>query len=94
MKVNRSTLALTAVPVLALVSMSATALGGAKAQAVSPVTVIGKQLQLERRGASRRFVGRPATYENVIQNETTFDAFDEMANIIKKRNAITKTYRS
>ncbi|MEZ6060340.1 MAG: hypothetical protein R3C19_08270 [Planctomycetaceae bacterium] len=54
----------------------ATALGGAKAQAVSPVTVIGKQLQLERRGASRRFVGRPATYENVIQNETTFDAFD------------------
>ncbi len=54
----------------------ATALGGAKAQAGSPISVVGQQLQLERRGAKRRFVGRAATYENIIQNETTFDAFD------------------
>lgn len=39
-------------------------------------TVVGAQLQIVRRGPKRRFVNRSATYENIITNETTFEARD------------------
>lgn len=52
------------------------ATGGAKDQAAYRTNVIGAQLQIVRRGPKRRFVGRPATYENIVSNETNFDAVD------------------
>lgn len=53
-----------------------TAAGGAKDQAVWRTSIVGAQLQIVRRGPKRRFVGRSATYENIISNETNFDADD------------------
>ncbi|MEZ6127359.1 MAG: hypothetical protein R3C59_01590 [Planctomycetaceae bacterium] len=38
--------------------------------------VIGAQLQIVRRGPKRRYVGRSATYENIVSNETSVDALD------------------
>lgn len=50
--------------------------GGAKDQAAWRTNVVGAQLTIIRRGPKRRFVGRPATYENLVSNETNFDAVD------------------
>ncbi|MCR9197451.1 MAG: hypothetical protein NXI04_02295 [Planctomycetaceae bacterium] len=50
--------------------------GGAKDQAAWRTNIIGAQLQIIRRGPKRRFVGRTATYENIVSNETNFDAVD------------------
>ncbi|MEQ9410592.1 MAG: hypothetical protein RIK87_22845 [Fuerstiella sp.] len=52
------------------------AIGGNKAQAAWRTNVVGAQLKIVRRGPGRRFVGRSATYENIISNETNFDALD------------------
>ena len=52
------------------------ATGGAKDQAAYRTNIIGAQLQIVRRGPKRRFVGRSATYENIVSNETNFDAVD------------------
>jgi len=53
-----------------------TASGRVAATAGWRTTVIGAQLQIVRRGPKRRFVNRSATYENIITNETTFEARD------------------
>ena len=50
--------------------------GGAKDQAAWRTNIVGAQLQIVRRGPKRRFVGRTATYENIVSNETNFDAVD------------------
>jgi uncharacterized repeat protein (TIGR01451 family) len=63
-------------PNVQTVEAEVSAAGGASATATAPVNIVGRQLQIERRGPGRRFVGRPATYENVIINETAFDAVD------------------
>lgn len=53
-----------------------TGTGGATANAAWRTNIIGAQLQVVRRGPKRRFVGRTATYENIVSNETNFDALD------------------
>ncbi|HIK94264.1 MAG TPA: DUF11 domain-containing protein, partial [Planctomycetes bacterium] len=53
-----------------------TATGGANDQAAWQTNVIGAQLQIVRRGPKRRYVGRSGVYENVVTNETNFDAID------------------
>lgn len=45
-------------------------------QAAWRTNVVGAQLQIVRRGPKRRFVGRSATYENIVTNETRFEALD------------------
>lgn len=50
--------------------------GGATDQAAWRTNIIGAQLQIVRRGPKRRFVGKSATYENIVSNETKFDALD------------------
>lgn len=53
-----------------------TGTGGAKDSAAWRTNIIGSQLQIVRRGPTRRFVGRPAVYENIVSNETNFDAVE------------------
>ncbi|MEO2013136.1 MAG: hypothetical protein ABGZ53_02070 [Fuerstiella sp.] len=53
-----------------------TASGGANDQAAWQTNVVGAQLQIVRRGPKRRYVGRSGVYENVVTNETNFDAID------------------
>ena len=53
-----------------------TGTGGAKDSAAWRTNIVGSQLQIVRRGPTRRFVGRPAVYENIVSNETNFDAVD------------------
>ena len=53
-----------------------TAAGGAKDQAAWRTNIIGAQLNIVRRGPSRRFVSRSAVYENTVSNETNIEAFD------------------
>lgn len=53
-----------------------TAAGGIKDQAAWRTKIVGAQLNIVRRGPKRRFVGRAATYENIVSNETNFDALD------------------
>ena len=38
------------------------------------ITILGQQIQLVRRGPRRRYVGRSAKYENILSNETAFEA--------------------
>ncbi len=38
------------------------------------INVLGQQIQLVRRGPRRRYVGRSAKYENILSNETAFEA--------------------
>jgi len=38
------------------------------------VNIIGQQIQVARRGPERRYVGRSAVYENILSNETVFEA--------------------
>lgn len=40
------------------------------------LTVIGSQLAIERQGPAKRFVGRPAKFQNVVINQTDFEAVD------------------
>lgn len=53
-----------------------TAAGGAGAKAELPLQVIGAQLTVQRHGPKRRYVGKPAMYENIVTNGTPFDAND------------------
>ncbi|MDG2127747.1 MAG: hypothetical protein P8K08_07110 [Fuerstiella sp.] len=53
-----------------------TATGTSSEQAVWQTNVVGAQLQIVRRGPKRRYVGRVGVYENVVTNETNFDATD------------------
>jgi uncharacterized repeat protein (TIGR01451 family) len=41
-----------------------------------PIQIVGAQLTIERLGPQRRYVGRPAQFQNIISNETVFDATD------------------
>lgn len=45
-----------------------TADGGISKKVDAPITVIGQQLDISRRGPARRYIGRPGTYENVVVN--------------------------
>ena len=58
------------------------AAGGTADQAAWRTKVVGSQLQIVRRGPKRRFVNRSATYENIITNETNFEALD--AKVVEK----------
>lgn len=42
--------------------------------AEATVNIIGQQIQVARRGPDRRYVGRSAIYENILSNETAFEA--------------------
>ncbi|MDG1895115.1 MAG: hypothetical protein P8J37_09415 [Fuerstiella sp.] len=53
-----------------------TAIGTTSEQATWQTSVVGAQLQIVRRGPKRRYVGRAGVYENVVTNETNFDAID------------------
>ena len=52
------------------------ATGAPKEQAAWRTKIVGAQLKILRRGPKRRFVGRAATFENIVSNETNFDAID------------------
>lgn len=51
-----------------------TSRNGSKDEAFWNTDVIGAQLQMLRRGPKRRFVSKTARYENIVTNETDFDA--------------------
>ena len=53
-----------------------TAAGGVRDDAETRVNIVGQQLSILRRGPKRRYVGRPAVYENIISNDTAFEAID------------------
>lgn len=53
-----------------------TSSGVATASAESEVQVVGAQLKLERLGPERRYVGRTAKFQNIITNDTNFEATD------------------
>jgi uncharacterized repeat protein (TIGR01451 family) len=57
-----------------LVSAEITANGVSMSKARTEIEVVGAQLTLERRGPERRFVGRSALYQNVVTNESKFEA--------------------
>ena len=48
--------------------------GANGATAEATVNIIGQQIQVARRGPERRYVGRSAIYENILSNETAFEA--------------------
>lgn len=50
------------------------AAGMAPQSTESSMRIIGQQIQVVRSGPQRRYVGRPAVYENILTNETSFDA--------------------
>lgn len=56
------------------VTAEVTAAGVSADQTFADVAIIGSQLSIERLGPERRFVGRSAKYQNIIRNETNFDA--------------------
>ena len=45
--------------------------GGIKATAEMPISVIGRQLVLTRKGPARRYIGRRGIFENTLANEST-----------------------
>lgn len=51
-----------------------TSRNGSKDEATWSTEVVGAQLQMLRRGPKRRFVSKTARYENIVTNETDFDA--------------------
>ncbi len=51
-----------------------TADGGVTTGAEADISIIGAQLKVTRRGPTRRYIGRPAVYENVVTNTTHRDA--------------------
>jgi uncharacterized repeat protein (TIGR01451 family) len=59
-----------------LVSAEITANGASLAKGRTEIEVVGAQLQLERRGPERRFVGRSALYQNVVTNDSRFEALN------------------
>jgi len=61
---------------LILVSAEVTSSGVSAAKARTEIEVVGAQLTLERLGPERRFVGRPATYQNIVTNESKFEAIN------------------
>jgi uncharacterized repeat protein (TIGR01451 family) len=50
--------------------------GGIKKEVRAPVTVIGQQLVLTRRGPARRYIGRNGTYQNIVRNDSSRPAVD------------------
>ncbi len=51
-----------------------TASGVSAAKATTDIDIIGSQLTIQRLGPDRRFVGRAAKFQNIIANETNFEA--------------------
>jgi len=43
-------------------------------RATSEIDIIGSQLSIQRLGPDRRYVGRTATFQNIVVNETNFEA--------------------
>ncbi|MFM7055834.1 MAG: hypothetical protein ACKO2P_02815 [Planctomycetota bacterium] len=58
------------------ISAEISASGIAPVVARNNLTVVGSQLTVERLGPARRFVGRPAKFQNVVVNQSDFDALD------------------
>lgn len=50
------------------------AAGMAPQSTENTLRIIGQQIQVVRRGPQRRYVGRSAVYENILTNETSFEA--------------------
>jgi len=48
--------------------------GVSAAKATTDIDIIGSQLTIQRLGPERRFVGRTAKFQNVVTNETNFEA--------------------
>ncbi len=59
---------------LILVSAEVTSSGVSAAKARTEIEIVGAQLTLERLGPERRYVGRSATYQNIVTNESKFEA--------------------
>ena len=51
-----------------------TASGVSADKATTDIDIIGSQLTIQRLGPERRFVGRTAKFQNIIANETNFEA--------------------
>ncbi len=51
-----------------------TAAGVSADKAETDINIVGSQLTIQRLGPDRRFVGRSGTFQNIISNETAFDA--------------------
>jgi uncharacterized repeat protein (TIGR01451 family) len=51
-----------------------TASGVSADKASTDINIIGSQLTIQRLGPDRRFVGRSGTFQNIISNETEFEA--------------------
>ena len=61
---------------LILVSAEVTSSGVSAAKARTEIEIVGAQLALERLGPERRYVGRPAKYQNIVTNESKFEAIN------------------
>ena len=61
---------------LILVSAEVTSSGISAAKARTEIEVVGAQLTLERLGPERRYVGRSATYQNIVANDSKFEAIN------------------
>ena len=61
---------------LILVSAEVTSSGISAAKAKTEIEVVGAQLTLERLGPERRYVGRSATYQNIVTNDSRFEAIN------------------
>lgn len=53
-----------------------TSQGGTSLMARADLTVVGAQLAIQRLGPDRRYVGRSASFQNVVSNDTNFPAED------------------
>ena len=53
-----------------------TASGVSADKATTDIDIVGSQLTIQRLGPERRFVGRRAKFQNIIANETNFEATD------------------
>lgn len=67
---------------LILVSAEVTSSGISAAKAKTEIEVVGAQLTLERLGPERRYVGRSATYQNIVTNDSRFEAVN--ANVVEE----------
>ena len=56
------------------ISAELSADGMAPTVARTDLAIIGSQLTVERLGPDKRYVGRPARFQNVVTNETSFEA--------------------
>ncbi len=59
---------------LILVSAEITSSGVSAAKARTEIEIVGSQLTLERLGPERRYVGRTANFQNIVTNESRFEA--------------------